>query len=1007
MSDGMNRRKFLKVLGVTGGGAAALAGCSTDHVEKLIPYLVPVEDQIPGIATYYASTCRECAAGCGVHVRVREGRAIKLEGNPENPINQGRLCTRAQTALQGTYNPDRIQGPMAKGADGTFKAISWDDAIARVATALDGVSGDKVWFLSGDERGSFAELVDEWLRALGSSHHVTWEAFGYEAARYANRALFGLDALPTYAMDQAKYVLSFGADFLETWHSPIAYAREFTQSHAFRNGTMGRYVHVEPRMSMTGMSADEWLPAAAGSEGAVALAMANVIMSEKLGATPADARRFEDALKPYTPESAATRSGLDAERIRRIAREFAAGPSVALPGGVGTQHPDAHATAAAVMVLNYVAGNVGKTVVFGAGATPAGGSSYTDLVNLVEAMKSGGVQVLLVHGANPVFAAPQSLKVADALGKVKFKVSFARFMDETATACDLILPDHDPYEQWNDFEPRDGVHLLQQPVMEPVFQTRQTGDVLIDVARKAGGDLQKRFAPASPDTATYKDYLQGRWNTIQRTVGNHDAFDTFWRNALKQGGVWTTPHAQPVRLVSGAAQVLATAPWAPPKGKLTLIAYPSSTVYDGRGANRPWLQETPDPVTKMTWGSWVEIHPETAEHLGFAEGDIVDITSDLGTVRVQVYVYPGLRPDVIAMPTGQGHTAYGRYAKDRGANVYALLDSKATVFGGVSHYAAVTLEATGVHVYPATTEGSSRQLDRGIAQAITLAAATKGDYRAWEAQEAAPIPQRVQAQQESWEEHVKQGRDYGPYKLETTRWGMSIDLSRCTGCSACVTACFAENNLPAVGPDLVRQHRQMHWMRIERYFEGGGDKPLESRFVPMLCQQCGNAPCEPVCPVFAAYHTPDGLNGQVYNRCVGTRYCSNNCPYKVRYFNWFDYSAKGDPYFAWPEPMNWLLNPDVTVRGKGVMEKCTFCIQRIRGAQHEAKLKGVPLKDGDILTACQQTCPTEAIVFGNLTDPGSRVSLLSEQRRGYKVLEGLNTRPAVTYLEKVRNVVEA
>ncbi len=1004
----MDRRRFLEVLGVTGGGTAALAGCSTDQVEKLIPYLVPPEHQVPGVATYYATTCRECPAGCGLHVRVREGRAVKVEGNPESPVNRGRLCARGQASLQGLYNPDRVRGPMARTADGRFEPITWDEAIARLAERLAAASGDQIWFVTGHETGTFDRLVDEWLNGLRSNRRVVHEPFAYEALRRANRDVFNVSALPTYDFAAATYVLSFGTDFLETWVSPVEHARGFSAGHGFAEGRMGRYVHIEPRMSMTAMSADEWIAPVPGSEALLALALAHIIMRDRGAAVPPDALRLRALLAAHTPQGAAARTGVAVETIERLAREFAAGPSLAVAGGIGAQHPQAHVTAAAVNVLNYVAGNVGRTVRFGPEPTVAFGGGYGDLADLTRAMREGRVGVLLVHGANPAYASPAGLGFTDAMGRVGFTVSFARFLDETAMAAHLILPDHDPLEQWNDAEPRANVTALQQPVMQPVFDTRQTGDILLAMARRMGGRVGARFTAGS-----YKEYLQQSWQALQRRLRNSQPFDVFWAEALQRGGIVTESPPRPVRLGIGAAGAIGEATiWAAPDEPFTLIAYPSPVLHDGRGANRPWLQELPDPVTKVTWSTWVEIHPATARRLGIAEGDFVEVTSAAGTVTAPAYLYPGLREDVVAMPTGQGHTAFGRYAQGRGANVYHLLSAEPMAFGGVAHYAAVTIRNTGRHERLAKTEGRNRQMGRGIARATTLGALVGSETpeaaHEEHAAHAAPVPERIEHILDEWQEAQYAEARRGNYAGEHPRWAMAIDLSRCTGCSACVTACYAENNIPTVGPALVRHGREMSWLRIERYFEGGEHgEPLETRVIPMLCQHCGNAPCEPVCPVFAAYHTPDGLNAQVYNRCVGTRYCSNNCPYKVRYFNWFDYQAPQDPTFAWPEPLHWLLNPDVTVRAKGVMEKCTFCVQRIRGVQHEARLADRPLRDGDVVTACQQTCPSDAIVFGDLNDPTSRVHDLAADRRGYRVLEELNTRPAITYLQKVRNTREA
>jgi len=1001
-AEGVTRRRFLKVLGVAGGGTLAATACGSSSPEKLIPYLIPVEDQVPGVATWYATTCRECPAGCGVHARVREGRAVKLEGNPDHPINRGKLCSRGQAALQGLYNPDRVRGPMVRNASGTFEPISWQDAITRVGERLGAAPGAQVWFVTGNEAGTFDRLVSDWLTTLGSSGRVVYEPFGYEALRHATREVFGTDELPWYDFGAARYVLSFGADFLETWGSPLEYTRGFVASHAFADGKMGKFVHVEPRMSLTGQNADEWIAPVPGAEGVLAMALAHVIVRGRLGSPPSDVARVRPTLQAYAPEAVAERCGVGAETIERLAREFAAAPSVAVAGGMGAQHADAHATAAAVHLLNYVAGNVGRTVQFGVSPNLTGGSRYQRLAELSQAMQAGQVAVLFVHGANPAYASPSGLGFASGMAKVPFKVSFARFLDETAMLADLILPDHDPLEQWNDFEPRTGVNLLQQPVMQPVFDTRQAGDVLLELARLMGGRMAQRFTAAN-----YEDHLQGAWRRLHQQSGSRQTFEAFWTDALMRGGVWSEPRSRGAALAAGAARVAVTPP-ALPEGRFTLIAYPSSVLYDGRAANRPWLQELPDPVSKLGWSTWLEIHPDAARDVGVTDGDIVEVASDMGTVRAVAWLYPGIRRDVVALPLGQGHTAFGRYARDRGANGYQLLAAEPTAFGGVSHYAAVTVRATGEHENLATRAGSRRQLDRGIAQATTLAAVVGEGFRPHHEAHAAPIPEPIEQVLDEWqEEQYRDWKERGNYAGAHPRWGMAIDLSRCTGCSACVTACYAENNLPVVGKELMQRGREMSWMRIERYFEGEEGQPLEVRVVPMLCQQCGNAPCEPVCPVFAAYHTPDGLNAQVYNRCVGTRYCSNNCPYKVRYFNWFDYQEPNDPAFSWPEPLHWQLNPDVTVRSKGVMEKCTFCVQRIRGGQHDARMRGTPLRDGEVVTACQQGCPADAIVFGDLSDPGSRVSQVAADGRGYHVLDDLNTRPAITYLARVWNRAEA
>ncbi|HEY8256756.1 MAG TPA: molybdopterin-dependent oxidoreductase [Gemmatimonadales bacterium] len=988
----IDRRKFLTVLGATGGGALALSGCSTDKVERLVPYLVQSEDQVPGVATWYASSCTECSTGCGVHVRTREGRAVKLEGNPEHPVNKGKLCSRGQAALQGLYNPGRIKGPMVRNPDGTFKLVTWDDAIGRLAAK---VTGGKVAVISGAGAGTFSDLLAEWTTALGG-RLVRWEPFGHEPFRAANKRVFGVDKLPAHDFAKARYIVSFGSDFLDTGLASIENQRGFAQSHGFAGGDVAKMVYAGPRMDLTGLNADEWLAIAPGTETALALAMASVVAGERGGAGA-----LASVLAAHTPAAAAKETGIPAERIERIAREFAAAqPSLAVAGGIGAQHAGATELCAAVNILNYVAGNVGQTVDFAADL--GSGDGYAALGELAAAIDGGQVGVLLVHDANPVYALPRTSRFADKLKKVPFKVSTSMFLDETSALCDLLLPHHHALERWDDSAPRAGVRGLMQPVMEPVFDTMAAGDVLLKVSQKAGGALARFNAPS------YQAHLRAKWDALGAAQGEKDA-EGFWHSALQRGGVFqAAAQAAPAAIALAAdAGARYAAPAFEGQGDFVLAPYPHSLLYDGRGANKPWLLENADPVTKITWHSWVEISPETAASLDVRDGEILRIVSAHGSIEAPAYVYMGLHPGVVAVPLGLGHTAYGAFAEGRGVNALDLLGAPAGDF--VSYLSTrVTLEKTGKYRKLASIAGVPRQLGRGIAEAMPLAAAKKGltvkeAYLEEGHGEHELNTEREVVALKGWSEAQHQATKFGNYAGDHPQWGMSIDLSRCTGCQACVTACYAENNIPTVGEAEILRGRELTWMRIERYWEGGEKpgEPVSARFVPMLCQHCANAPCEPVCPVYAAYHTPDGLNGQVYNRCVGTRYCANNCPYKVRYFNWYKYNL-----MAWPSPLNLQLNPDVTVRARGVMEKCTFCIQRIRGAQNQARLEDRPVRDGEFTTACAQACPSDAIVFGDVNDPESRVVAAKRNARGYHVLEETNVRPAVTYLAKVLHSVE-
>ena len=976
----MKRRKFLQVAGATGAGVAATA-CGTGEADHWQPYLAPPEDLVPGIPTFYASTCRECPAGCGILVKTREGRPIKIEGNPQHPVNRGRLCARGQAALQGLYDPDRITQPMKRTGD-AWAPITWDQAETELATALTAAAqsgADRVAFIGEAGSGPIDRLTDTWLQAFRSNRHLRYEPFAYEPLREAARLTFGTPSVPMHDFAAARYVISFGADFLETWLSPTHQANGFAESHGYHEGRMAKFVAVEPRRGMTSYSADEWVAPKPGTEHLVALAIANAIVTgghSRAGGGDADALR--GFLARFDAASVSQQSDVPAAVIERLAAEFtAAQPSLAVGGGVAGQHGRATQTAVAVNILNIVAGNVGQTVTFPVSSIWDRVAKYSDMAALVQAMDGGNVEVALVQGANPAFAMPAGANFAAAFAKVRLKVSFSTSMDETTALCDLVLPGHHSLESWDIVEPMAGVTGVVQPAVRPLHDTKQTADVLLSVAGKAG----KNVAGGSAR------------EIVARNAGSN------LEATLVEGGIYGAAQTRPVRMARDFARLDFGAATFTGSGDLVFMPVPSPMLYDGRGANKQWLQGIPDPATKITWQTWVELHPETASRLSLANGDVVNVTAGSRTAAALVYVYPGVRKDVVAMPIGQGHAHYGRFAKERGSNPLALLDGTTDSSGGLAFVQQkVSLAKTGETRKLATTEGSSRQMGRGIARIDGFSDLASGHHE----EEHEPLtPAEAQAIGDAAAMQAAR-RDIEIYAKTHPKWEMVIDLSRCTGCSACVTACHAENNVAIVDEEQVVRNREMSWIRLERYFEGdtsGTDWQVAQ--LPMLCQQCANAPCEPVCPVYAAYHTPDGLNGQIYNRCVGTRYCANNCPYKVRYFNWWDYGAPDAPKFAWPGTLTWQLNPDVTVRTKGVMEKCTFCVQRIRFGQNDARVRGIDVKDDAVQPACAQTCPSGAIAFGNARDAHSRVTRLKEDERSYTVFESLNTKPGVNYLSRV------
>ena len=1019
MANGIERRDFLKVLGVTGAGAAATACGGTQSAEKLIPYVVPHEEIVPGVATWYRSTCRECSAGCGMDVKTREGRAIKVEGNALSPISHGKLCSRAHASLHGLYNPDRVPQALTREGE-SWQPVTWDDAEQRLSQVLADNRGRTV-FLTEATTGSLDRLIDEFSAAFGIQR-VRYSPFASEPIRVANRLIFGRDFVPVHDFAAAETVITFGADFLETWVSPLNYSTEFVRGHAYDAGRRGHLISVTPHQSLTDMNADEWLAIVPGTEHLVALALARMLME-----SGRDGGGAAGLLANVNVEAFAQAAGTSSERLRQIAQRFdRGGSSLAVGPGVASSHRAATQLAAAVAVLNAVAGNIGRTVRFSEVEQGASGlGTYGDMQALVQRMAAGEVGALLVHGPNPLYSMPEGAAVAEALGRVGFVASFSPYLDETAERAQLLLPDHHFLESWDDTQPRSDIIAIVQPVMTPVFNTKQTGDVLLSVARRAALAI-------SSQAATYHDYLRERWQReIFPQAGAAAPFEDWWRETLQVGFVAATTEAvaPPAVDPAGLAQIPFEGTPAPFDGgaeDLVLIVYPSGKFYDGRMANRPWLQELPDSISKYTWGSCIELSPERAEELGVDDGHMVEVTTPHGSVQAQVFRHPGMRSDVVAIQLGQGHEGFGTYAQGRGVNAVRLLAPVADPLSGGLVYAQTraSVRTTGDWRRPAQSGLYTTQRGREIAQAETLATAVAADRArglpVLGAAPAEPTPAEPAAQEgghasgHPLEARVTQlsesggfrpvevdaspmgypppGTHYGEYTETLPRWAMSVDLERCIGCSACQIACQSENNIGIVGPKLVAQGRLLQWIRIERYFEGEGEE-LETRFLPMMCQHCGNAPCEPVCPVYAAYHTPDGLNAQVYNRCVGTRYCANNCPYKVRYFNYFSYE--------WPEPLNWQLNPDVTVREKGVMEKCTFCVQRIRDAENTARLDGRGVRDGEITPACAQTCPGDALVFGNIKDPNSRVARVAASGRGYRVLDQLNTQSAVIYLRKI------
>ncbi|MFT5695177.1 MAG: anaerobic selenocysteine-containing dehydrogenase/Fe-S-cluster-containing dehydrogenase component [Myxococcota bacterium] len=1015
----LDRRDFLKLVGATTGAVAA-AGCS-DPVEKLIPYVVQPEETLPGTSTTYASTCMECPSACGLHVTVRDGRPIKLEGHPDHPINSGTLCARGQVGLGRVYHPDRHESALVKGANGQA-AISWADATATVAGKVK-ASPAGTWIFGSPVGPTLSGVMDEFIAATGAAGRVIYEPFSNASLRAAAQMVFGRSVVPEFDLSGADLVLDFSSDFLDQGLSPVEHAMQFSKAKDVAKHGGAALINVGSRLSMSASKADKWIPSTPGGEGALALALAIAIFPSKGGALEGDLRGINDLVGGQNIGQLLKQAGVDQKTFDGlVARVLKAEHAVALPPGVSVASSGGTSDAAAVLLLNVLLGGLGGGLKVPAEDSAEHGAPYSEVQALIAAMKAGEVDVLIINGANPVYSLPAASGFVDALAKVGTVVSLATLTDETSQAAGIVMPAHDAFESWGDASPRTGIRTLVQPTMRPLFDTRATGDTLLAIAREAGAQV---------GDGSFLDRLKGAWA------------DTDWRQTLANGGVYAPAEAPATSVAPTVSQINVTAPALSGSGEFTLVAYPHTFIGDGSGATLPWLQEIPDPVARASWLSWLEISKNTCDQLGVDYGEVVEVSTEGGSVKLPVYPRGGIQDNVIAIAIGQGHTVghYASLAGDgrpgvaRGVSVVSLLADAASDNGGqawLSTKASVTV--AGQYQRIPLTQFTDNQRGRKLAPTISLAALAAGTEsldghgagHAVPAAAAAAAHGGGHAEEAAEAGHGAAAGGHGePHEIllpydpandahpdNPYRWAMSIDNDKCTGCGACVAACYTENSIPIVGEEGMARHREMSWIRIERYVDegdrSGGTKrrpypdrealgKTDVRYAPMLCQHCGAAPCESVCPVIATYHSEDGMNAMIYNRCVGTRYCGNNCSYKVRRFNYFDYSRHN-----WPGNMNQMLNPDVTARQQGVMEKCTFCVQRVASARQTAKNEGRPIADGEVRTACQQTCPSQAIQFGNAKDKSSKVVTTSnDEKRAYHSLHVLNTRPAITYLKQV------
>lgn len=983
----VSRRKFLKILGA--GSVATTVGCADSATQTVLPYVKPLTEGITGEAIWYSSSCTECSGGCGIQVRTREGRAVKIEGNPNHPVNQGGLCARGHAMLQALYDPDRVREPLKRKASGKgFDPMTWDEAISVLATKLK--DNSKKAYLGRSDGSSLYDLVMRWCDAAKTKRY-SLDTQANAAENKAAELVYGIDGVPTYDFSKAEVLLNFGADFVETWSSPVEYARGWAKTRKGEHPC--RVIHVEPRLSLTGANADMWLNAAPGSEVRLALVVIKLLLEKGRGSDLSS--RVRDQLNALTKniniDSVVAETGVTRDKILLTVQYLhEAKNSLVIAGGASASTLDPVPLHVLANLLNLILGNVGNTVNITKTRYPAPGIGA--IKELIEGLKKQEIKTLFVDGSNPVYELPGSIGFDYAVNMAETVICFSSHLDETAEKAHYILPINSALESWGDSHPVRGVHNLIQPVMRPVFNTRGFGDLLIQSAQAAG------FKDVARGSNDMQGYVKTVWKDLLKIGKDTPNFEKFWLESLERGGYWENSTAERVKVevsdkcFARSFEALRFVSAEEDKKDLettdmVLMPFPSVKSFDGRMANRPWMQELADPITQLAWDAWVEIHPETAAKKGIQHKDLVTVRNFYGEVTGPAYLTPYVHRDVVAVPLGQGHKSYGRYAKDIGGNAVQLLSAELSKEVDTIPLlsAKVSIERARGKAMWASLAGHDSQEGRELARTTFIASAAEiaghkeGEHSNGHAEHA---------------QHAEAKQMYKQREHPLYHWAMVVDLAACTGCSACIVACSAENNIAVVGKEPISRGRGMNWLRIERYHDGSAEE-LQVSFLPMMCQHCNNAPCEPVCPVYATYHNDEGLNVMVYNRCVGTRYCLNNCTYKVRRFNWMEVD--------WPEPLNWQLNPDITPRVAGVMEKCTFCVHRINAAKDKAKDLGHTLKDGDVTPACVQSCPTQALTFGNLNDPNSRVSKLAKHERAYKVLDHhINTQPAVSYLERIR-----
>ncbi len=959
--DGVDRRDFMKIMGAS-ALMASLAGCTRRPVQKIVPYVTNPEEIIPGLPNFYASA--DMRTGYGLVIRTREGRPVKADGNADHPMNKGGFDARGQAMIHDLYDPDRLRAPMIGGSE-----VSWEEFDGEVAKALSASKGS-TWILTGTNMSPTLRSVIE----KNGYRHVQVDAVPMDDVLDGQGQSYGARIFPRYRFDKADLVVSLEADFLGTWGSSQEYQNQFASKRRLDGNkmSMNKLVVFESTMSLTGQNADQRFSTHSSDTLLVALGLAHEVARL--------AGRSTDDLSAFNPGSVAQRTGSSSEPITEVAKELVKfrGRSLVVASSKG---PHGVALQNVVNFINSTLDNEGETIDGSAYPSYQYQGSYAELDKLLNAIRSGSVKTLIVQGINPAYIFPDSFGAKDALGKVSNLIYVGTHFDETAKIAKFVAAESHAFEAWGDVSPQKDLYSIVQPTIRPLWKTRSLLELLVGWSGASSGKVAASAYDAVIDT----------WKGLHSRYGVGKGFQDWWDDTLMSGifapgasGREGKSAARSYRMDSLRLAISSTknAGQKGSEGEFTLVLTESIAMGDGSQANNVILQELPDPVSRNTWGNYLAVSPETAKRMGWNDGDIVRVSTAATSVELPLYRQPGTHPGVVS-----AHVGYGRQFKGRVGNYVGVSFSNfmGSSVGNIPSYSVVGVKVakTGRNESVPCTQGHHSLEGREVVFDTSLE-----EYR--ENPSAGIVKEVTDPPPSLWS-----GFQYPGYK-----WGMAIDLSSCTGCAACVVACSVENNVPSVGKDQVQHGREMHWLRIDRYYSGDIENP-ETLMQPMLCQHCDNAPCETVCPVLATTHSTEGLNQMIYNRCVGTKYCSNNCPYKVRRFNWFENNAPMNAGMEHPVPMK--FNPEVTLRSRGVMEKCTFCVQRIEAGKSAAKSQGRRAGDDDIRTACQDACSSDAIIFGDLNNPESRVAKWAAHSRGFKTLEELNTRPAVTYLTKVRN----